>query len=357
LPGLYAVVVGEGESALLSLVKPSLEQSDISGVFRRDQGGLISGEGQTPRENLDVIATPAWRWCRGRGFKSIPLSTMRGCPFSCSFCDVIAFLGRRVTRMSIDGILDNLRVAMEAVGSNDVSVVDDTFTVSARHVETFCTRLIKEKIDLRFSIFSRTDTISTKQMELLAAAGCRRIFFGLDSGDDDILKMITKNMSISPALRTVKEAAEFFPVTASFIWGYPFEGWTSFDRTVGSCSELLNWKSPFPITPQLHLLSPSAGTPLFESHKGELIFNGEAECLALSGALASRFELDAYGEVLDVIRTEPLLAAPFYRFKTPSFSTKHYAASQFDKMVQTIVGARVIDAMKAQIGDCNDLRA
>jgi radical SAM superfamily enzyme YgiQ (UPF0313 family) len=352
LPELHAVVVGEGESALLSLLAGQANPADVSGIFQREAKGGIAGRGRTPRENLNTIASPAWSWCRGKGYKTVPLSTMRGCPFSCSFCEIVAFMGRRVTRMNITDTVQNLRVAMDAIGSNDVSIVDDTFTVSARHVDAFCDRVTSEEVNARFSMFSRTDTLTERQMALLAAAGCRRIFFGIDSGDDDVLEAITKNLAVDSALRTAKNAAEFFPVTVSFIWGYPFETLDSFCKTLDACNHLLECKSAFPITPQLHILSPSAGTDLYEGYEGELVFDGEGDSLMLSGT-TSRFDADRCGEVLNVIKNEPLLAAPFYRYPTPSFSEKQLLAGQFDKAVQRAVGDRIIGAMRKAKGRDN----
>jgi hypothetical protein len=54
----------------------------------------------------------------------------------------------------------------------DVAVVDDTFTVNKSHLNEFCERLLSERLSVRFSIFSRADTLNEKQMRILAAAGC-----------------------------------------------------------------------------------------------------------------------------------------------------------------------------------------
>ncbi len=350
LRALDAVVVGEGETALpaimLSLVKPP----PMTGIFVRDANGGVVGTGRTPREDLNTVAQPAWEWCKGQAYNTVPLSTMRGCAFSCSFCEIIAYMGRRVTRVHMDKTIENLRAAMDAIGSNEISVVDDTFTISRRHVDEFCKRLLSERISASFSIFSRTDTISEGQMELLAAAGCRRVFFGIDSGDNDMLRAISKNISVDSAIQTVKTAANYFPVIASFIWGYPFETFVAFRNTIDVCKELLACNSVFGITPQLHLLSPSAGTDLFENHGDRLIYDETVEVLPLPGGSLSQPIYQSAEEVLDVIREEPILAAPFYRYQTPCFVDKLEMAEEFADMLFDAIGTRVINAMKSTGG-------
>ena len=49
---------------------------------------------------------------------------------------------------------------------------------------------------MRFSIFSRTDTIDEEMMQALAGAGCERVFFGVDGGDDEVLERVAKGVSV-----------------------------------------------------------------------------------------------------------------------------------------------------------------
>ncbi len=345
LKNVHAVVVGEGETALLHLATLAPAEWPSTGVFWRNSTDEVVGTGRTPRENLRTLPAPAWTWCKGRGYETVPLSTMRGCPFSCSFCEIIAFMGRRVTRADVAISIESLRRALDAVGSNAVSIVDDTFTTSPRHISDLCQAIQSADLGVRFSIFSRTDTLSESQMELLAASGCQRVFFGIDSGDDEILRATGKGIEIESALQTVRKAAEFFSVTASFIWGYPFESVAGFHATLDTCKRLLDHGSRFPITPQLHLLSPSAGTPLFQSYASTLVLDTDADSLLAPGGISSWSDGDGFEEALSVIREDPLLCAPFYRYETEGFDTKRTLAAKLDDEILCNVGDRVISAL------------
>lgn len=348
LPTLYAVVVGEGETALTAIVSGHFK-APMTGVFMRGCAGEIVGQGQTPREDLNALASPAWSWCRGRQYKTVPLSTMRGCPFKCSFCEITPFMGRRVTRTNTGKSIAELRDAMDLIGSDDVSIVDDTFTLGGQVLD-FCEKLALSGLSPRFSIFSRIDTLKEPQMVALAKAGCKRIFFGIDFGDNSILSRISKGFDIGNALDVLKRAAEYYPITASFVWGYPFETLDAFSRTLDCCFKLLELRSAFPITPQLHSLSPCAATAIYKQHHDELILDYAATSLLTPGGLLSWSHIDGYEEVLNVIRGDILLGASFYRYQTPAFQEKHEMATQFGNSLLSTVGKRIIHAMQSEMG-------
>ena len=157
-----------------------------------------------------------------------------GCPFSCEFCEIIAFMGRRVVARDIIAAVDDLESATTALGANQVFALDDTFTINRRRVLALCEEIVRRRLRVSFEIFSRADTIDREMMQVLSAAGCTRVFFGVDGGDDGVLTLIDKRLEIERAERTLFEAAEWFQVTASFIWGYPFESYSAF----GVCSIL-----------------------------------------------------------------------------------------------------------------------
>ncbi|MEZ6049642.1 MAG: radical SAM protein [Planctomycetaceae bacterium] len=344
---LDAVVVGEGETTLKRL----LERGTITGgqgVFTRDGRENLSGFGRTPRENLDELPQVPWDWCKGRGYRAVPLSTMRGCPYDCSFCEIIAFMGRKVSKRDVNGAIEDLQKACDELGLTNVDVFDDTFTLSKSRVMAICEAIRGMSYPIRFSIFSRIDTIDHEMMDALAKAGCCKIFFGVDSGDDAVLSNISKRIDASSAERTVCDAAEFFDVTASFIWGYPFESRESFDHTVAMAQRFLEHDAKFKIQPQFHLLSPSAGTPLFEQYGEYLVLDLENEGSTCGTIEGFSFEPD-YEEVISVIKENHILAAPFYRYRTPEFSYKNRTIQELNRKMDIEAGGSIIDFLESKI--------
>lgn len=340
LPQVEAVVVGEGETALPLLLANRIAPGSMPGVWSRNSDGVVCGNGKTPRENLNRFGKLPWDWCQGRGYSRVPLSTMRGCPFDCQFCEIIAFMGRKVSTRELDRSMADLDCAMAAIGSNQVDVLDDTFTLSKKRVHQFCQLLTESRRRVEFSIYSRIDTIDRPMMEALARAGCRRVFFGIDAGDAEVLERIHKEIDIEEAESVIAQAAEYFDVTASMIWGYPFESGRAFDATLGFANRCLEIAAPYRVQPQLHLLSPSAGTPLFDTYGDQMILEEDVEGLMCGTLGLNSFRAD-YGTIFGVIRQNPLLAAPFYRYTTPDFAAKSRRVEAFNRHLDIRIGERV----------------
>jgi len=352
VPEIEMVVVGEGETAFPMAVLTPNRAAAMPGVFSRTANGTVTGFGRTPRESIDSLPKIDWATLQPR-YSLVPWSTMRGCPFGCKFCEIIAFMGRRVVARDLDAAIDDLERAMKALGSGHVSILDDTFTLSKDRVLETCRKLRERNLQISFEIFSRTDTIDLEMMEHLAEAGCVRVFFGIDGGDDEVLKRIAKQLRISEAENTIRQAADYFEVTASFIWGYPFESMASFTKMMALADRLRLNKSGHSIWPQLHLLSPSAGTPLFEEFKGTLKLDPRVETLPLAGGnlITNAFQ-SMYGRVHDVIASESVLAAPFYRYETPEFELKRAEAERFNKLLDQQLGHLLIQQLNMQEESC-----
>jgi radical SAM superfamily enzyme YgiQ (UPF0313 family) len=166
------------------------------------------------------------------------------------------------------------------------------------------------------------------------------VFFGLDGGDDEVLSRVSKRIEIDAAVRVICAAAEYFDVTASFIWGYPFESWPAFQRTMELAERLRGWDGVHHIQPQLHLLSPSAGTPLYDEFGGELVLDQSVEGL-VCGTLGVNAFRARYQDILGVIRQNAVLAAPFYRYDTPDFDRKAAYVDKFCRSLDAAAGAAV----------------
>jgi anaerobic magnesium-protoporphyrin IX monomethyl ester cyclase len=179
-------------------------------------------------------------------------------------------------------------------------------------------------------------------MEALAEAGCARVFFGIDGGDDEVLSRISKGIRIAEAEQVLRAAAGYFDVTASFIWGYPFEAWPAFERMMVMVRRLRHHEGRFPIWPQIHLLSPSAGTPLFEKYGHTLLLDESVELLPVGTRLDSYDHRPEYAEVRAMIASDKVLAAPFWRYPTPDFERKLLAVEHFNRDHDAEVGARVL---------------
>jgi anaerobic magnesium-protoporphyrin IX monomethyl ester cyclase len=89
--------------------------------------------------------------------------------------------------------------------------------------------MVRCGVDVGWECLSRVDTMDAKAAKVMKRAGCVRVFFGIESGNDSVLGLMKKHIKIAQAERAVHVAeAAGLKVGAFFIIGYPGES----DKTV-----------------------------------------------------------------------------------------------------------------------------
>ena len=341
-PWIDGIVVGEAESIVAQLVRPDNVIARQPGVFLRDDEGRVTGQGRTRREDLARVPPIDWSTLRGNAYSAIPLGTMRGCPFDCQFCEVVTFLGRQVTTRPLDLVMKDLFAATNATGIRRVSILDDTFTLNKKRVMAFCEALGQRRLDIEYTIFARADLIDRDMMHALASSGCVRVFVGVDGADDRLLARASKRITVAETEAALQMASEYSPMTASFIWGYPFESFDDFLSLLDFEGRLRAGGRRFPIDTQLHLLSPCAGTPIFERYGDRLFLDTTVPVLPIGGSIEQRSSRTDYDRVLRVIENECRLAAPFYRYDTPRYEEKLACIHALEREQDLRNGCRVM---------------
>ncbi|MDX2469857.1 MAG: radical SAM protein [SAR324 cluster bacterium] len=272
----YAIV-GEGEVGLSALLEalqtkePEEEKlAQVPALMYRKQGKVVMSKvANTPME-LDTLPMPAWDLLYG--FPQIykpsvfdypkgPVATFaasRGCPFTCRFCDNSTF-GRRSRYHSPDYVLNVMEHLSETYGIAHIQFVDDLFMASKSRVKEICEKLIAKKSKITWSCGSRVDTINPEILELMKAAGCWEISFGLESGSDELLRKMSKSIRIEKSIRAITWAKEAGIRTKGlFMLGYPGEN----AKTIAETKAFVQ-KIPLTIL-NLSKFSPYPGSPIYE---------------------------------------------------------------------------------------------
>ena len=264
------VCVGEGEETMLELVQASekgLDLSKVKGICFRSENGIgISTESvartppRPPTSNLDSILFPARDlfdnaayqdyFSKRFGRKETSIITTRGCPFDCDFCSRPIF-SRTFRARSAENVVSELE-EIARLGYDWVWFSDDCFTLSTKRVLEVCDGMKVRGLDLKWECLSRVDTFNLNIANAMKSAGCRRVFFGIESGDDGVLKEMRKQISVSDVRRAVEAGVKAGLETAGFfIVGYPGENNLTILRTVRLATELpldyVSFTLPYPI--------------------------------------------------------------------------------------------------------------
>src|SRR5205085_7872746 len=137
-----------------------------------------------------------------------------------------------------------------------------------RRVVAFCEAMAASKTGFTWSCSARTDCIDEELMELMSSSGCRGIFFGVEVGSDRMQRVIDKRLDIVRA-RQMVDCAERLGIhtTVSLITGFPEETPDDLQQTLAMFVH--SARCPHS-NPQLNLLAPLAGTPIYQHHKQQL---------------------------------------------------------------------------------------
>lgn len=207
--GFDVGVVGEGEEAFFELVQALDRKQDIRGiaglVYKDDAGVHLAPERKFLRE-LDKLPFPV-RPGYQRYFTSLTqgtffstMLTSRGCPFRCTYCD--QFGGRKYRIRSAENVLEELHELVERK-ITDISIIDDIFTIQRKRVLQLCKEIVRAGIHIRFKVSSRVDTIDEEVMAALAEAGCDRIHYGIESGNQRVLDRMKKDITLDEVRKAV----------------------------------------------------------------------------------------------------------------------------------------------------------
>jgi anaerobic magnesium-protoporphyrin IX monomethyl ester cyclase len=278
LDSFDVVAVGEGEETMIELaacVSKGIGFSGVRGLVYRDGENTVRTDDRGFIRNLDSLAFPLRelfdneaykRYYLDRfGYSTSSMITSRGCPFSCDFCSRPIF-GSDVRTRSIGNIVDEVE-EIQALGYERVWFADDCFTIDRKHLLGVCDEIVRRKVDIAWECLSRVDTMDGEVAKGMKRAGCLRVFFGIESGNDSVLSLMNKRITSSQAERAVFVAKNAgLQVGAFFIVGYPGETNKTVLDTVRFASGLpldyLSFTLPYPIP----------GTPLYERVKDKDVF-------------------------------------------------------------------------------------
>lgn len=226
-PGTDMVVLGEGEFSFAQVCqRPWGEYEDIEGVIFRKGDQIVEKPLGAEKKEFPRIHYPDYRQF---GIKEIyspyPLSTSRGCPFSCSFCN--PFMGGKFWRSRpMDDVFAEIEFAKKTFNIKRFAIVEPVFNLQPERVITFCEELIRRKISLPWYDTSglRADSITADSIRAMKRAGCTHVKIGVESLVPEVFSHINKGETIEDIERAVRIIkAEKMTLYGSFIIGLPYD--------------------------------------------------------------------------------------------------------------------------------------
>ena len=236
----------------------------IKGLVWRDGGDVVVNPDRPLIADLDQLPLPRHDLLPLEHYRA-PLVggpyafvvTSRGCPGGCRFCIKHVSYGSSVRLRSPGSVLAEIERLVE-LGVRNIHMYADLFTVNRDHVMGICRGLQERGLDIRWTCNSRVDVVDAALLDAMAGAGCWMIAWGVESGDERMLRRMHKGTTlhqIRQALRWSKDAG--IMNWGYFIIGLPGETEESIRRTIALAQEL-----PLDLA-LFHIAAPHPGTPFF----------------------------------------------------------------------------------------------
>ena len=221
--GADIATIGEAELTMVSLMSvfagdKSLEE--VSGICFIKDGEFFNNGKPTLSKNVTKKEVgwplrelyPVEKYITAPKFypfeqdsRVLTISTGRGCPYACNFCF-------RVTSYRIrpfDDILNEIEYLVERYNVDGFYIADDLLMLSESKIRGFCEGLINRGLNIKYNCCGRVNTVTPEIIKLLKESGCISIYYGLESGNETVLKTMSKKTSLEQiyeAVRLTREA-------------------------------------------------------------------------------------------------------------------------------------------------------
>jgi len=245
---LDIAVIGEGDFSINEIVGGK-NLSEIKGIAYKKEGKIFVNERKDFIQNLDTLAFPAHHLYEIGKYK-VPsaiakknpvawVETSRGCPFGCIYCNKSCF-GRTFRVKSPERVAKEF-IKIKELGFKEIHLTDDGFTTDLNRAKKICDLLVEKKADIIWSTITgiRVDRVDFELLQKMKKAGCYRVYFGIESGNQKILNNIKKGINLEQVIKAVRMAKQAgLEVAGYFMIGLPGETEETMQDTINFAKSL-----------------------------------------------------------------------------------------------------------------------
>ena len=232
-----AVVLSEGEFTFLELINqinkglPFDQLDSIDGLAFLRNGKIIvtktrefADPADLPVIDYSLVDIPkyyqTWYGCK----KMLYLYGSKGCPFACTFCYNKAYNRSKYRKRPDEDLFREFDYLVNEQGMDGIYFTDDVFCPQKDELKNFCAMMKQRNYKLTWGCQARTGQFDREDFELMYDAGCRWIFYGVETGSGEMQRQVGKNLDLYKMEDTFKAAKETGLITiASLIIGFPDE--------------------------------------------------------------------------------------------------------------------------------------
>jgi radical SAM superfamily enzyme YgiQ (UPF0313 family) len=268
IPELSFVVYGEGEYTLLELcnsMDSNLDFDNILGLIWRKGSAIITNPPRPLNNDLDALpfaseSFDVFGFDKYYDSSRALILTSRGCPYSCIYCSVPEIWGRKFRPRSPKNVVDEIQFLYSRYKTRHFHFVDDNFSFDLIRAKRICDEILERNLPITWDLQNgiRADRVDPELLCKMKRAGCRSVFYGLESANQKILDGLQKALKVDTVKKAVKWSKDCgLKVGVFFVVGSPNETFDTVKQSVG-LALALDVESVFSI------LTPYPGTKLWD---------------------------------------------------------------------------------------------
>lgn len=237
---------GEAEHTILEIVQAlygEKDLKDVKGISFREEGKIIKTKNRSLQENINKLPFPAYHLLDMEKYRFYSLFdrtknfftmiTIRGCPFTCVFCNTRTMFDRKVRLRSPRNVFEDVKLLNKKYSIKEIYFYDDTFTLNRDRTLALCDLLEKSDLQLLWSTETRSDKVDHFLLNKMKQAGCYMIGYGFESADQDILNKLKKGTTVEKNIEAVKLTHQAGMLVRAFLLiGAPGETKSTIQKTV-----------------------------------------------------------------------------------------------------------------------------
>lgn len=246
LGGDVYVHEGQGEATLAQVLGALNNGGDLGKVpniaYRNGSHSGMAGKyeltAKVPESNDMNAVEIDWLGLSGGNLgATLQTRTARSCAFNCAFCNYPTRAGK-LTLASVDTIERELDSMAARGGVENVVFIDDTFNVPLPRFKDICRLMIRKDYGFNWFSYFRCSNSDDEAFALMAEAGCKGVFLGIESGSPTVLTHMNKHATIEKYRYGIQQLHKNGVLTfGSFILGFPGETQETVQETIDFLQE------------------------------------------------------------------------------------------------------------------------
>lgn len=246
LSGIDSIVLGDGEKPFKLLCENLARGetiADIPGLYTKNNTPGNEGQFQSyfaadlnelPNPDITLLPYKKYRAFLTNNLMATAI-TSRGCPYRCIFCKLDF---NEIRLISMDKVI-RLIESYLALGIKEVEFYDETFNLNTQRVIEFAQQVLDKGLKFSWSFRGRVNAVSPQMLGLIKNSGCQRIQYGVEAGNDRVLGILKKGITVEMIKRCFELTNKSkIDTVAYFILGNPQETLEEMRQTIKLAREI-----------------------------------------------------------------------------------------------------------------------